>query len=359
RSETEAAEDRKNPGKRIEKKYLTASQLRGALSKTKLATKKPEEKPKKIDILGLDACSMSMAELASELGDYVEFMVASQDDVPDQSFPYEDILRRLKDPANANDPSKASTMIPELYREAYRDYITDPRTGFRAFTLSVVDLGEDKMKVLRAELKKLAGALLQLSSDPTRRHQIFEARKSTQGFVFGLFVDIVDLCDKLDDSKIYDKDLTDACAQVRQAVKAAVIENQVLRSDPVYSADKETPVGVKVEAVNGLSIYFPYRIPNETEQLQELRKGSGPLPAKGSGALPAKERSLRIKELEQDLTKLRIFQETGWNDFIRKGWSSILASEVPTELDEVYSGQQCAQNLGSLHHHGRGMGRAA
>jgi hypothetical protein len=215
------------------------------------------------------------------------------------------------------------------------------------------------MKVLRAELKKLAGALLQLSSDPTRRHQIFEARKSTQGFVFGLFVDIVDLCDKLDDSKIYDKDLTDACAQVRQAVKAAVIENQVLRSDPVYSADKETPVGVKVEAVNGLSIYFPYRIPNETEQLQELRKGSGPLPAKGSGALPAKERSLRIKELEQDLTKLRIFQETGWNDFIRKGWSSILASEVPTELDEVYSGQQCAQNLGSLHHHGRGMGRAA
>src|SRR5207244_6793258 len=68
----------KNSGKPI-RKYLTPSELKTALSKTLLK--------KKIDILGMDACSMSMAEIASELGDYVKFMVASQEDVPDLSFP--------------------------------------------------------------------------------------------------------------------------------------------------------------------------------------------------------------------------------------------------------------------------------
>jgi len=330
RNEAEAAEERENPGNPIERRYLTPSELKEALrlSKTELAKQK-----KKIDILGLDACSMSMAELATELGDYVQFMVASQDDVPDQSFPYGDILARLKEPANANDAGKASAMIAEVYREAYLDYIATPRTGFRPFTLSAVDLGEDKIKRLTAALKKLADTLLQLSSDPAARDEVLKARKKAQGFVFGLFVDIVDLCDKLDASKIDSADLKYACAEIRDAIKGAVITNEPRRNprDSKVTADGK---------VKGLSIYFPYRVADPTEELQVLRKGSG--------VHPTKERTQRIQELEQDFAELKGVWVKSWTQFIQEGWSSILDNEAKQGLlvlDEVYSAQQCAQNL--------------
>lgn len=325
RNEAEAAEERKNPGNPIERRYLTPSELKEALSKTELA-----KQEKKIDILGLDACSMSMAEIATELEEYVNYMVASQDDVPDQSFPYGDILFRLREPTNADDASDASKMITEEYRKAYLDYITNARTGFRAFTLSAVDLADKKMKLLTDALKTLANTLLQLSLNPGAGRKIFEARRNAQGFVFGLFVDIVDLCDKLEANDIDPVFLNPACAKVREAINGMVINNCVHKS-PV---ENDTPAGVQVDAIHGLSIYFPYRIPDKTEELQELRKGGR--------QLPSKERDQRIKELEQVFAKLQEFQKTDWNKFIREGWSSILAGEAAEEakkghliLDEV------------------------
>jgi len=341
RSEAEAADERKNPDKSIETNYLRPSDLKEALSRTQLANQN-----EKIDILGLDACSMSMAELATELGEHVQFMVASQDDVPDQSFPYGDILPRLKDLASAKD---ASTVIPEVYREAYRDYITDPRTGFRGFTLSTVDLDKNKIGRVTAALTKLAALLLELSKNKDARGKIFDARKVTRGFVFGLFVDIVDLCDKLKASKIASPYLSPACDEMRKAIKGAVAENSMRKNPvgPVQPVDKQTPAGARVEAVHGLSVYFPYRIPDLTEQLQELRKGAG--------GFPKKERTQRIHELERDFAGLQRFSETGWMKFIQEGWSSILTEQAAEEakkgrliLDEIYSAQQCAQNLGSL-----------
>jgi hypothetical protein len=128
---------------------------------------------------------------------------------------------------------------------------------------------------------------------------------------------------------------------MRDASKGAVAEISVHKNpvDPVHPVGKQTPAGVKVETVHGLSIYFPYHIPDRTEALQELRKGGG--------HFPSKERSLRIQQLEADFAALTPFKDTGWIEFIKRGWSSILAQHVPTQLDEVYSAQQCAQNLGS------------
>jgi len=336
KSEAESPDEKKDSDT-PERHYLTPSQLKAALSKTQLAKKK------KIEILGLDACSMSMAELATELGEHVQFMVASQDDVPDQSFPYQDILRRLKQPANANDPGKASAMIPEAYREAYLDYIATPRTGFRAITLSNVDLDKDKMGRVTAALTKLARVLLELSKNENARGKILDAREKAQGFVFGLFVDIVDLCDGLEASKIDSADLKSACAEMRDATKGAVITNETHTNPP----DSKVAADGKVKGICGLSIYFPYRVPDPTEQLQELRA------AKGTRNAPSKERSLRIRELERDFADLKEFKNTGWNKFIQHGWCSILAKEAERrhlDLDEVYSAQQCAQNLGSLGH---------
>jgi hypothetical protein len=190
-------------------------------------------------------------------------------------------------------------------------------------------------------LSKLAKALLALSSDGDARKEILAARKSALGFVFGLFVDISDFCKKLESRNIPDADLKSACAEMRAAIEGneVVVENQAQM------------VG---NSCNGLSIYFPHRIPDETENLQEVRaKGGTNRPLKGGTNRPLKERSLRIEELEEDFAALPRFNKTGWNEFIKRGWSFILAKEEPRKLDEVYSAQQCAQNLGSSGHDGK------
>jgi hypothetical protein len=309
-------------------KYLTPSDLKKALSKTEFA-----RAGHKLDLIGMDACSMSMAEIASELGQHVEFMVASQDDVPDLSFPYEDILRSLREPATINDSSSASRMIATVYRDAYRDYIANPRTGIRAITMSAIDLG--RMDRATRPLTKLAAVLLELSKNEDAAGKILEARQKSQGFVFGLFVDVVDLCQQLKNSILNDE-LKDACAQMQEVIKQVVVANAV---------PSEAGGGARLDhkvVGGGLSIYFPYRVPDNTEELQILRKGGKDH--------PTKERNLRIQELERDFAQLQQFRATGWDKFIQEGWCNILADKAKKDprfvLDEVYSAQQCAQNLG-------------
>src|SRR5262249_13411750 len=142
--------------------------------------------------------------------------------------------------------------------------------------------------------------------------KILKARQQAQGFVFGLFVDLVDLCRQLRKSNIYDNELKDTCAKIEQILedrKGAVVANEL--------PDQEAVGG-------GLSIYFPYRLPDPTEALQELRvKGSGTHPTKGSGTHPTKERIQRIHELERDFAELKeVWVKTGWLQFIQEGWCS-------------------------------------
>lgn len=330
-----AAEDASKKINSDMRTYLTLSELRKALSETELATGAAQ---KKIDILGLDACSMSMAELASELGDYVQFMVASQDDVPDLSFPYEAILPRLRELDSAEEACK---MIPDVYEKSYSDYIANPRTGLRAITLSAIAL--DKMEGITAPLSKLSALLLELSKREDARGEILSARQNSQAFVFGLFVDIVDLCQQLKDSKICNDELKKMCTDIQKVIGD--------RNEVVIRKSPETTDPNGKVAAGGLSMYFPFRIPDETEQLQELR-------AKGSKDHPTKERIQRIHQLERDFAELKnVWVKTGWTRFIQEGWSSILANEAKARhlvLDDIYSAQQCAQNLGSVGQGGNG-----
>ena len=80
-----------------------------------------------------------------------------------------------------------------------------------------------------------------------------------------------------------------------------------------------------------------------TRTRDRLSKG-GNRPLKG-GNRPLKERIARIEELEGDFDQLNEFKETNWMQFIKQGWSRILTTEEPDNLDLRYSGQQIARNL--------------
>jgi hypothetical protein len=79
-------------------------------------------------------------------------------------------------------------------------------------------------------------------------------------------------------------------------------------------------------------------------------KGGSIITHKGnSAALAVETCNQRIGELEADFKALTEFTKTNWNKFITRGWSVILAKELPQELGVRYSAKQCALNLLALH----------
>jgi len=324
---------------RVSRRYLTPANLRKGLEGTKLFQRK-----KKFDIIGLDACSMSMVELASELQSCADFMIASQEDVPDVSFPYLKILEGLRAASGGKkmEAKEVSKTIADLYQRAYQDYIFAPGSGARAMTLSSLDLKQ--VNTVTSPLTDLADGLLGSSDDKKLRKAILKARSESRSFVFGLFVDLFDFCERLEGRlESMAPELKRACSQTRDAIKEQDY-GCVIRNATDEKGRKDC---------HGLSIYFPYRKDDPTDAFQVLQalgpdedrpvKG-GDRPLKG-GDRPLKERTARIAELEGDFDQLSEFKLTHWMKFIKEGWSRILTAEEPDNLDLRYSGQQVAKNL--------------
>jgi len=331
---TELLLDR-DPGTTGER-YLTPAKLKSALDNTRF------NKENKLDFIAFDACSMSMVEVASALQGCAQYMIASQDEVPDVSFPYARIVEGLR--GRGGDPKNVAELIPKIYVDSFRDYLVTRRNGVKEIMLSSLNL--ENIEKITEPVSKLAGLLLQSVADENLSNAIVEARTSAQDFVLGLFVDLYDFCDKLParldknqcENKKYYEELKDACKQVRDAI--ANPENVI--------ANVTRP---NVKGCHGVSIYFPYSVENdEKEQIQRLlgeaETGIVHLPlAKGGGDNTRKARNGRIVELEADFEHLPFFKNDGWGAFIKEGWSAVLARMFPYELDLHYSAEQVAQNL--------------
>ena len=319
------------------RRYLTPGKLKSALAGTKF------NENNRLDIVALDACSMSMIELASVLQDCVSFMIASQDDVPDVSFPYERILKELY--GHGTDPEIVCRLIPKIYVESFRDYLVTSRNGVGEIMLSSLNL--QKIEAITGPVSRLAGHMLSSVADKAFGNAIVDARKISRDFVLGLFVDLYDFCDNLpkslDDNgcgdKEYSGDLKDACKQVREAIA----------NEEYVIANETRP---NVHDCHGVSIYFPYSFEEDENQqikrlLGENQTGILNLPSlvKGGPGNARKARNGRIEELEADFAQLPFFKDDGWGAFIKQGWSRALARRFPDKLDLHYSAEQVVQNL--------------
>jgi hypothetical protein len=337
--EDDRASNAKNQSNGSGTRYLTTANLRKALESTQLA-----KQGKKLDILGIDACSLSLVEVATEIQNQVDFMIASQEEVPDASFPYEELLLRLRD-KNRDDVKGICATIPKLYKQAYQDYLVAPGTGMKEITLSSLNL--EKISAITDPLKKLADALLSSTSDSALRNAIMEARRDARDFALGLFVDLSDFCHQLSTQNIPNHELKSACREVIDSISADGKDSCVIANQTGEKQKKRC---------HGISVYFPYLADGEDERLRKSMVAGRtslidqlPLLVKGGTNILRKARSGTIRELEADFKHLRQFEDTNWNKFIAQGWSLILAKEVPQELDLRYSAQQCALNLLSLY----------
>jgi hypothetical protein len=351
--------------------FLTPIQLRQALEQALRPGPRPlkaartgEISHRHLDIIGFDACSMAMLEVAYEIRDLADFMVASQEDVPDLSFPYDTLVLHVD---WAKDPTQLAHESPRDYVLAYQDYVYAPRTDLKKVTLSAVDLR--LLADVTKGLMDLVAALLIAPCSIGLADVILASREEAQSFAGGLYVDLFGFADALFGN-------LEMCAKIPEtdsdAIKKAcvAIRNALRVSDPI--AGKNGCIlanqASDIDRCHGLSLYFPYLTDEEMSAIQQplVKGGLDTHGAKGGldthGVKDVSDfvnmaavdvlfgfRQQLIADTEGYYGDLSLSTFTDWNRFVACLWSCILAERKSGELDIVYSAEQCAANLRSCH----------
>lgn len=190
---------------------------------------------RKIDILGMDACLMSMAEVAYQMRDVADYSVGSEETEPGDGWPYDRILKAL---------AAKPAMTPE---ELSKTIVTQHLASYKAnenVTQSAVKLAG--LKPLATAIDGLAKALKGTLADAASRTALINARAQVQEYSrpYDDYCDLIDLCDLLVKG-VANPAVKTACAAVKDAAATAIVAT-----------------GYKGPAVansRGISIYFPKR----------------------------------------------------------------------------------------------------
>jgi len=242
------------PGKESESSQdvLKLSELDVALADARRGSKALNGR--RIDILGMDACLMGMAEVGYQVKEHVKYLVASEDVIPDEGWPYTRILGRLvKNPSMP--PEDLSVMIVREFLIHYREQNNDA-------TKSVCNL-------LRSD--DLAGAIQELASklitgiSPTSGivgAAILASRAMSQSFYLKDYVDLYDFCSHLG-PLCGDEEIEKSCSELMDIIRRNEA-NTAKTQSPMQTTLEKGPfvhsygfVGHRLRDANGVSIYFP------------------------------------------------------------------------------------------------------
>ena len=211
------------------KDFLDNMELKRALVSFKKLLGRP------LDIIGFDACLMSMLEVDYQIMSAASFAVGSEEEEPGDGWPYDRILKAL---------AKNPAMTPkQLARTAVTQYAASYGAG-DGVTLAAVEL--DQSATLSAAVNRLGQALSSAVGNRSKGTLLSAVRAKVQEYTapYDDYVDLVDLCDGLQ-RLVGDAAVSKACGAVKQAAARMVLA----------SAAK----GSAVARSHGVSIYFPKR----------------------------------------------------------------------------------------------------
>jgi hypothetical protein len=187
---------------------------------------------RKLDILGMDACLMSMAEVGYQISDSTCNTVGSEQTEPGNGWPYDKILAALsKNPAMS--PKDLSTFIVDSYLASYPD--KEP------VTLSACDLS--KAEQLAAAVAVLAGVLKSGIGDKALQQSIQGVRNKVQSYDVKDNIDLVDFCSLLAKTGVK-AGVKTACQNVITEVQGSYVMKQGYKNKSMQHS-------------NGVAIYFP------------------------------------------------------------------------------------------------------
>jgi hypothetical protein len=205
----------------------------------------------KIDILGFDACLMSMAEVAYQFRDSVSLTCGSEEEEPGDGWPYDTILKALTARPSMTPPQLAKLVV-DRYLAAY-----EPRDGV---TLSAANLAG--IDPLASAIHRLGLALLSFMKDRRGRDAIVAVRSRVQEYSapYDQYCDLGDLCELLV-RRLNDAGVERNCGAVRAALGKTVI-----------AAGAK---GINVAHSHGMSVYFPKKRVSPQYATLDFAKRSG------------------------------------------------------------------------------------
>jgi Clostripain family len=185
-----------------------------------------------IDILGMDACLMNMAEVAYQVRDSVDLTVGSEETEPNDGWPYDTILADL---------AKKPTMPPrDLAALVVKKYVASYPAS-EPVTQSALDLS--KAAEFLTAVNKLAKLLKSAIKNSAERFAVMQAREQVQAYHEPSYIDLRDFCELLKHHTT-NANLKIACDDVL----AVATKPFVLASGFKNSAMANS---------HGVSIYFP------------------------------------------------------------------------------------------------------
>ena len=191
----------------------------------------------KLDILGMDACLMNMAEVAYQVRESVQYTVGSEQTEPLDGWPYDTILQAL-----SAKPDMAPSALCELI---VKHYLASYKGSSEAVTQSAMDLATTT--AFAGAWKTMASALKAGLKNSTTRAAIVTVRNQVQEYDVPDNVDVIDLCRLLKAAAV-SSTIKSACDRVVKAVEGA--PGLVLASG--YS-------GAPMKGSHGVALYFPTR----------------------------------------------------------------------------------------------------
>ncbi|MBN1626985.1 MAG: peptidase C11 [Deltaproteobacteria bacterium] len=209
--------------------FLDNLELKKVMRRVRKILKKP------VDILGMDACLMSMIEVAYQMRDLAAFTVGSEETEPGDGWPYDRILKTL---------ASRPYMTPDgLSKEIVKQYLASYSASDNV-TQSALRLAD--LKNMIRDIDALGGALKAALSDEAKKAAIMTVRAGAQEYSrpYDDYCDLLDLCGRLE-KVVKDSAVRDACSHVAKAAGAAIIASG-------YK-------GTAVDGSRGISIYFPKR----------------------------------------------------------------------------------------------------
>ena len=215
----------------------------------------------KLDILGMDACLMSMVEICHELwslGDVVDYYVSCQSMTPNPGWPYAQIVDDLMRDRGKLDAREFAGIIVNKYVNSYVENAvcsglsTDQAAVKIAATEGVVKSVREFGAVLRQKMASGSGNGF--------NRALVHAHWEAQSYNGERFVDLGDFCD-LAAEYCNDADVTKAAREVRGALQEMVLTSCFCGIDYQYSY--------------GLSIYFPWSTIFSYYPYLEFAKASG------------------------------------------------------------------------------------
>jgi hypothetical protein len=202
---------------------------------------------RKFDVIGMDACLMSMVETAAQVQQAGEVFCGSQEVEPGAGWPYDRILKALA--ANpAMDGRELTRVIVKEFVASYPKTEAVTQSAFDLTALAQVQKAADGLGTLLAKALK--------KQDMALEGSVSVARRMAQGYEHP---DYVDLCDFSAHLSARWPASVQAAKKVQEAVTACVFANSAPNA--------------QVKASRGLSIYLPLGKVSPLYKLLDFAKG--------------------------------------------------------------------------------------